>query len=535
MNFSEYNEIIRFWTEEVYKNRQKDAEVTLKYCNDIIDYGLKVCDSKLIGFGYYYSAETYYCLNDGSHFYETVSKALDYLQQAKEWEFVVRCYNYLGIMACTGGNLPFALDYYLNAIKYCQDYDLPEMEAILNINAGALNLQCERYTEAQRCLEQAFSYINEHPECEKYHMYMLGIYENLAKCFIFQGQYDRVEEIQRHVYREHWKYADEIDKMSVLCTEALYYFHTHQFEKLDECIEMIDQGTTENMSIMDIFDDYYEYCKVLLEYNKEKEFWNVIETLETMTKNINILNLHLKIISMKMKFYRKHSQSADYLRAAGLYYEISEMMDKEQKEMMNNVLNLRRSLETVNRQNEILTEKSEQDALTKMPNRFKLNEQAEISFERALMEGTPIAVEILDIDYFKEFNDNYGHQEGDQCLIAVANAIKEMTEGQERFCARYGGDEFILIYEGICFEEAMEKEKELKRKIMSLELEHNYSKALPIVTVSQGMCWDVPVEGSRVWDFLHKADEMLYRVKKHSRNNYCIGHLRDEDEVVIGD
>ena len=93
-----------------------------------------------------------------------------------------------------------------------------------------------------------------------------------------------------------------------------------------------------------------------------------------------------------------------------------------------------------------------------MPNRFKLNEQAEISFERALMEGTPIAVEILDIDYFKEFNDNYGHQEGDQCLIAVANAIKEMAEGQERF-VRDMVEIIYSHYEGICFESHGKEER----------------------------------------------------------------------------
>ena len=123
---------------------------------------------------------------------------------------------------------------------------------------------------------------------------------------------------------------------------------------------------------------------------------------------------------------------------------------------------------------------------------------------------------LMNIEGFRNLNND---------LTTIINKSEEVKKAKEKKNNQTSKEK----------KELTEKEKELKRKIMSLELEHNYSKALPIVTVSQGMCWDVPVEGSRVWDYLHKADEMLYRVKKHSRNNYCIGHLRDEDEVVIGD
>ena len=95
-------------------------------------------------------------------------------------------------------------------------------------------------------------------------------------------------------------------------------------------------------------------------------------------------------------------------------------------------------------------------------------------------------------------------------------------------CARYGGDEFIVLYEDCTKERVLELAEELKQTIMGLELEHRYSQALPIVTVSQGICYDVPQSERKVWDFLHTADKMLYKGKKISRNSICIGHYGEE-------
>ena len=202
---------------------------------------------------------------------------------------------------------------------------------------------------------------------------------------------------------------------------------------------------------------------------------------------------------------------------------------------------LRRNLEAVKlarqkieQENAVLQRKSELDPLTKMANRFRMNDYSDHVFAAAMADAIPLAVEILDIDYFKEYNDNYGHQQGDRCLEQIAGAIKQLTEENHAFCARYGGDEFVIIYENVTKEQAVSFAAELKRRVMDLQIEHRFSKALPVVTVSQGLCWDVPVKGNKMWDFLHSADNMLYRVKKFSRNNYCVGDVKETDDMVFG-
>ena len=132
-----------------------------------------------------------------------------------------------------------------------------------------------------------------------------------------------------------------------------------------------------------------------------------------------------------------------------------------------------------------------------------------------------------------EYNDNYGHQEGDRCLIAIADCISEVAGAHGGFCARYGGDEFVVIYENISKEDAKEYVEELRRKVMELTLPHRFSKMLPIVTITQGMYCDVPKEENRVWDFLHVADEILYSVKTDNRGS-CRVVDRAEFKLMSG-
>ncbi len=532
MDFGEYSDGIRKWTNEVLASRGVDAEQTLKSCNEIISYGVQTKDSKLLGFAYFYAGETYYCLNDHENFFQCITQAVSYLDTAQEWELLVKAYNFLGIVACNRGNLLISLDYYMSAVHYCRKYHMDQAESIINANIGSLNLLSGRYAEAQSYLERALAYFRNNPQDENYHSFMLCIYGNLIKALTLQKKLDEVPQLLDHIYRDHWQYAEDLDKLSVWCAEAIYYHARHDEGKRNQCIASIQEKTSDHLTVMDIFADYYDYCEMLLDTDKDEAFWQILDILEPLIRNSNLSNLQLKIISLKVKYYRIHKQNAEYLQAAGLYFELSQLQEKEVQKMMNSVFQMRRNLEMANQrrqemelQNKRLLEKSQKDPLTGLSNRYRFNDYSEEAFQKACMNHTSLTFEILDIDFFKEYNDNYGHQKGDECLIKVSQAIRRLAERHGAFCSRYGGDEFVLIYENLTRAEAEECAAELKRDIMSLQLEHKYSKADPFVTISQGLCWDIPTSVSRIWDYIHSADIMLYQVKEQRRNYYRIGGL----------
>ena len=540
MEFKEYSKAVMAWVDGVMQNRGADAEKTLKYCADIEQYAKQTGDPKLLGFAYYYAGETYYVLNEGEQLLKTITRAITYLDQAEQWDMVARAYNILAIAFLNRGNTPIALDYYLTGLGYCKKYKLANEENVINLNLGTLYLGNEQWNEAQRYFEKVSSDIKAYPETPNYYGLMSCVAVCLGRCFMQREQNERVQEQLDYLDQVCWEHMQKIERLSALIFKAEYYHHVGRITLREECIEQIRGLVDMDMAVMDIFDDVYGLCRLLLETDKEDVFWDIVAVLEKLTKNANIANLQRKIVSLKILCYRRKQDEAAYLEEAGRFYELTEALDRENHYMIANMLSVRRSLEHANEKrremekaNERLLEKSETDPLTRLANRFRLNDYLERAFERARDDQRAFVVEILDIDYFKEYNDNYGHQAGDACIVAIADELRKM-QSRDTFCARYGGDEFIIIYEYKTEDEVFSMAESLRERILDRRIEHVCSKAVPVVTISQGICFDVVPEGSRSWDFLHAADMMLYEVKKHSRNNISLGHL-DAKEARYGE
>lgn len=539
MEFGEYSEAVNAWVNEVLRNRGVNAELTLKYCRDIEQYAGKTDDPKLMGFAYYYSGETYYILNDAGGLFRCITKAIGYLDQAKQWDMVARSYNIMAITSQSRGNALIAMDYYLTGLGYCRKYRLYAEENIINLNLGSLYLVNGQWSEAQKYFEKLAYYVRDEKTTENYYSLMSCVAVSLGRCFMQREQFERAQQ-KIECLDQCMGRLEKPEQIAVLCFKAEFYHRAGRVTLRDECIHKIHGMMDMDMAVMDLFEDIYGLCELLLEIDNENVFWDIIDILEKLIKNANIVNLQRRIISLKISYYRRHDDEESYLALAGTYYELTEAMERENHYMVANMLAVRSSLEQANakrreveKANEQLLEKSETDPLTHLANRFRLNDYSEQTFEETLAAEEPFAVEILDIDYFKEYNDNYGHQAGDVCILAIAEELQKM-QGERIFCARYGGDEFIIIYKQMTEEEVFEEAGGLRERILARRIAHAYSKALPVVTISQGICWDIPGEENRSWDFLHAADEMLYRVKKRSRNNISMGRL-DGYETKSGD
>ena len=534
MEFAGKDQVVNQWIEGVKANRGVNAELTLSYCQKIENYAKEKENKELLGFAYYHCGETYYGLNDGEKLFYYISKALTYLDESGQWELMARAYNIMAIVSSNRGNIPVAMDYYLTGLSYCKKGNCADIENMINLNLGTLYLNNGQYSDAQKYFEKCHVYTRAHKDAPEYVMALSCIYLGIGRCYLKQGMPEKAAKYCDKLDAECVPHLENVDVICVLCLKAWYYHLSGRRAACEACIEEIHRRMSSDFAIMDIFDDLYDVCMLLLELNKSEILWDILNVLEDLTKRANIVNLQRKIISLKIKYYRANGEGASFLQAAGLHYQLTEMVEQENQNMIKSMMDVRNSLEQANEQRRIVEEanlrlqqKSETDQLTGLANRYRLNTYSENVFERCKQNRTPMAVEILDIDYFKQYNDNYGHREGDTCITAIADELKKM-ENERVFCARYGGDEFIIIYENMTLEEIANEAEGLRRRIMALKMEHRYSLALPIVTVTQGICYDVPVGENKNWDFLHTADMMLYRVKKQSRNNICIGALNSD-------
>ncbi|MBQ1994480.1 MAG: GGDEF domain-containing protein [Lachnospiraceae bacterium] len=530
MKRKQYNEDIKQLINNIEQYCSTNAELSLNNCCKLVEYGRENDDVYLLGFGYYHMAMINYYLNDGKLFLETIPTAIRYLEESGQWDLLARSYNILGITAFNRGNEPIALDYYFNGLSYCRKYDIPEVRVILNVNCGALYLRSGCYSDARKYLNMAKDYMESNTQHEQYHTYMMCIYVNLARCETKESNFAQAQEYFDIIENKHISESGYLDQLGLLCAKADFYHCKKDFAQRDKCITQIDNALCDDITLMDIFDELYMHAKLLFDCGKDEEFWNLIDTIEPMVKSVNITYMLLKELALKIKYYRTHKISADYLKSAGLYFELSERHEEESKNMVMNILNLRSSLEDANearrkaeKENKILSVKSETDQLTSLFNRFKLNDYLDEAFAYCIKNNCTMAIEMLDIDYFKEFNDNYGHHAGDKCLKAVADSLSYMAQKHNGFAARYGGDEFVIIYLDIDLQTAEAYSKELKEIIKSKSIIHEYSEVDSLVTISQGICCDIPLRKNKVFDYLYAADDFLYKTKEAGKNGYTVG------------
>ncbi len=158
------------------------------------------------------------------------------------------------------------------------------------------------------------------------------------------------------------------------------------------------------------------------------------------------------------------------------------------------------------------------DGLTEVPNRRYFDEVYEQEWRRAIRNRYPISLCLLDIDFFKQFNDNYGHTAGDDCLVVVARALSLVSRRAGDFLARYGGEEFVFVWPNCDSDHAAKLAEQARQAVSDLAITHGYSKIADRITISLGVASVLPKSHDNRKDLIDKADEQLYIAKQTGRN-----------------
>ena len=542
MDILNYNIEIQDLVKEIQKNRGRDPKALIEACDKLEELGKKHNDNALLGYAFFSRGETYYLLNDATNFYSEMLSCLGPMESQGEWGYVAMANNMLGIMSLNRGNAPFALDYYIKAISICEDYGLPDIEWIIHMNLGSLYLNIEEYKKALMHIENAYRYLIDHDDMPEYIENLTTAYLGMARAYLKLDRQDKYIDIADKLQRECIPFLPEMDRIVIYCFFARMHQALGEPEARDRWILKINEGINSKMPVMDVFDDFYDYMEMLLNIERYDDFFKIYNLLDILTKKTTIKNLERKLLTLKIRYFRRSAQIEEYKRSSVLYFEMSEFMERENRLMVSNMLVMRNSYQQladvnkkVEKEKNVLQKRSETDPLTGLNNRYKLNEHSETVFDYSLENNTPIAVEILDIDYFKQYNDNYGHQKGDECIQFIARKLFDLGQGEDIFVARYGGDEFVIIYQNLSEEDVIKKVKQLRANISEANMEHKFSLCDEKVTISQGICYGTPREGTTMFGYLQRADQMLYKVKKQERNSFMICNYDDQFIGLIGD
>lgn len=163
-----------------------------------------------------------------------------------------------------------------------------------------------------------------------------------------------------------------------------------------------------------------------------------------------------------------------------------------------------------------------QDGLTGIANHRRFAEIYQNEWKRCVRSQTPMSVILMDVDFFKLYNDNYGHQKGDDCLKGVAGALSECVNRPSDLVARYGGEEFVAVLPGTDQKGACRVAEKFRDAVENLNIPHNKSKAADHVTISLGVATVIPTFSAHADDLVGKADQAMYKSKEAGRNRFTL-------------
>ncbi len=267
-----------------------------------------------------------------------------------------------------------------------------------------------------------------------------------------------------------------------------------------------------------LFDENYELTRRIYEINCE---WAIgalngeLAAVASDYRHARIVSLFIRAAAVGLLFW------AGVLFSRRLRKELAEQARLKDEISAANILledkvhERTAELEDLNRKLAVL---SITDGLTGLANRRRLDEALLSEWQRSMRQGRPMAVIMIDVDEFKAYNDHFGHQAGDNCLVQLSGILRNNVQRAGELVARYGGEEFVIILPGIALDEAALLAETIRSAIHDEDIPHIEQSIRGIVTVSIGVAARIPKPGENAEGLLKDADNAMYEAKQCGRN-----------------
>ena len=355
-----------------------------------------------------------------------------------------------------------------------------QLKLVMNVNKADIEIRKGNPSEALDLLNESKI---KYEEFENFYFYDFDVTLNelYGNCYYKMGEYRQA--LQYH------KRAQEM---------ALERNLTYLYEQHNEQIYLDYKALGDNENTIKYLEDNIklksdskhsndiQYSQYLMnEFQSEKKM-NIITKLREQRRNMESLIKILVLIILIIIFF-------------------TAVIIKKNKE--------------IKRLNKLFKIISETDGLTKILNRGALDTRLNNEWNQFISQSNPVSFIMIDIDYFKKYNDNYGHPKGDEVLRVVAETLKRSCRDID-IVARYGGEEFIIVMLNADKEKSILMAELIKSNINKLNIEHNYSETSNRVTLSMGIATAYSNGENSYKEYIQDADKGLYMAKQNGRNTY---------------
>ncbi len=419
-----------------------------------------------------------------------------------------------------------ALDYYFNALKLSEKLGIKHSMSVISMNIGHIYNFTGEYQEA-------LQYYNKSLRISQEIQDDISKGEVLTKIGEVHEQLNKREEALCF-YKESLRILEECEngfyQIDALISIGNYYIKQKAFntgiDYLSKALSVAGKMNADrkvyraHLSLSECYEGCGDYVKALQHHKK----YHDIER-RVITDN---LEEKLKIIVVEYKLDKLQKESEIYrLRNIELKQKNEDIEGKIMQLAVTNEklsvevtkrIELQADLEQANKKFEHL---SYIDELTGIPNRRRFNEVIRNQWNICLQGAIPLSVILLDIDYFKKYNDNYGHLQGDDCLKKVANTLAGSIKHSFDFIGRFGGEEFGIILPGTGYEFSIMIAEQVRISVEALRIDHGYSAISPYITISLGVATVLPEKPMNYRELINISDKQLYKAKEEGRNRVC--------------
>ncbi|MBQ9058210.1 MAG: GGDEF domain-containing protein, partial [Atopobiaceae bacterium] len=439
-------------------------------------------DHGLLGLIYHNFAGAHYDHNNHDQVFVYIEKALSELLRSDNRELIARTYNLFAIEAQRFGSLSTAYYYYDFAYTFLHDTHAPLLRAIIRSNTGDLLNDLGNPKEACNFIREALELLDSMQD-EDTAISRLFTASNLASKCVHAGDIEEAKEIQRQIDEQIDQNDIEVDSIArswIMLSKACIAAADQDDVQTQACVSKIIDEIVCNQLFPFYIKDVCQYIQLLIHERYWKLAGQLIEAVEHNMPAGTPEHTEMILSEMKIQYFGAIGEKDKLLKSYSRRFDlIGEQQVTQNKvnqssiRLMKLLSNMRNEIKEQEQENERLQVIAETDALVQLPNRRALNRYIDEAFERATAQGHSFGVGIVDIDKFKHYNDEYGHLEGDECLRKVSHALDAIAKKHKLFLARYGGDEFMFVYEGLSQEDVNAIDAEIQ-EISPINVTHGF-------------------------------------------------------------
>lgn len=455
---------------------------------------------------------------------EIVRRGKDIFEEIGELRKKASALNVLSIIYDEMGNDAMCMECMLEAVDVSLEIEAFDMASKVYNNLGSKFMYLKAYTRALSYFVKSLELFEKALEKSLIsdidtQAFVLILNLNIATTYCYMGDYEKTRQYYEIAKEksEH-PYCEKI-YFTFQCFEGLVLWKMGDKKTAMDLVDSIIEGAKKCEYTTDYLETISELIELLKEMKDYDRWKEVLELIESRMKEDMSLYDKIAVLEMWIDFYKATKDEEKNKAICSKYYELYQEKEfheyEKRAEMMESMIETRSSKKQKEQTDKIVY----LDPLTGIGNRNRLLSDSTELINHSAESKKPITIGLVDVDFFKECNDTYGHIVGDECLKSVAKVLSESV-GEEGHVYRYGGDEFLILIPDMEEEKVSKLGKTIKKEFDEIKIPNIKSQIVPYITVSQGYTQAYASKTDTIEKLINAADNVLYSVKRGGRNNY---------------